>query len=157
MNRFTDYMPDLSQKIAIAPVPVWEEGQPRSIGQGGTGTSVTAQADHPELAKKFLAFAKLSKEGNVEIWNDMGFDPIRTEVWSLPEVTDSVNKFTAYYVNSPFAVLNEIKEEILPHNVNDALPATLDAMKNTVLNRAYTEADVDIAAMLTEEQGNIQY
>ena len=38
MGRFTDYMPDLSGKIIIAPNPVWEEGQDRSVGLGGTGT-----------------------------------------------------------------------------------------------------------------------
>ncbi len=157
MDRFTDYMPDLAGKIAIEPLPVWEAGQSRSVGQGGTGTSITAQCDNPELTKKFLAFAKLSAEGNIEIWNTMGFDPIRTEVWSMPEVTQSTNKFTDYYVDSPFDVLTQIKDEILPHNVNEALPATLDAMKNSVLNRVYTESNPDIPAILAEEQAKIQY
>lgn len=157
MDRFTDYMPDLSGKIAIAPLPVWEEGEPRSVGQGGTGTAVTAQAENPDLVKKFLAFAKLSAEGNVEIWNTMGFDPIRTEVWSMPEVTEATNKFTEYYVNSPFEVLTEIRDEIQAHNNNSALPATLDAMKNNVLARVYTESNPDIPAILAEEQAKIQY
>ncbi|MDR1705780.1 MAG: extracellular solute-binding protein [Clostridiales bacterium] len=157
MDRFTDHMPDLSGKMAIAPLPVWEEGQPRSVGMGGTGTSVTAQSENADLVKRFLAFAKLSKEGNIEVWNTMGFDPIRTEVWSLPEVTEAVNKFTDYYVTTPFEVLNQIKDEILPVNVSDALPATLDVMKNSVLNRAYTEDGIDIPAMLEEEQAKIQY
>ncbi|GHU50501.1 putative arabinose-binding protein [Clostridia bacterium] len=156
MNRFTDHMPDLAKKIAIAPVPVWQAGQPRSVGQGGTGTSITTQCKNPELVKKFLAFAKLSKEGNIEIWNTLGFDPIRTEVWSLPEVVNSTNKFTEYYVNSPFSVLNEIKDEILPINAAETLQATLDVMKNAVLFRAYTERNVNIPAMLTEEQAKIQ-
>ena len=74
MDRFTDYMPDLSGKIAIAPLPVWEAGQPRSVGMGGTGTSITKQAENLELVKEFLAFAKLSEEGNIEVWNTLGFD-----------------------------------------------------------------------------------
>lgn len=157
MDRFTNYMPDLSGKIAISPLPVMQAGQPRSVGQGGTGTSITNQCDNPELTKKFLSFAKLSKEGNIEIWNTLGFDPIRKEVWTLPEVTEASNKFTEYYVDSPFDVLIEIKDEIQAHNNNSALPATLDAMKNSVLNRAYTEKNVDIPAMLAEEQAKIQY
>ena len=44
LDRFTNYMPDLAHKIAIAPLPVWEIGQKRSIGQGGTGTSITISA-----------------------------------------------------------------------------------------------------------------
>ena len=157
MDRFTDYMPDLSGKMAIAPVPVWQAGQPRSVGQGGTGTSITNQSKNPELVKRFLAFAKLTRDGGVEIWNTLGQDPIRTEVWSLPEMVNSSNKFTEYYVTNPFSVLNTIKDEILPVNVSDALPATLDAMKNSVLYRAYTERNIDIPAMLAEEQAKIQY
>ncbi|HHY63567.1 MAG TPA: sugar ABC transporter substrate-binding protein [Clostridiaceae bacterium] len=157
MDRFTDHMPDLAHKMAIAPLPVWEAGQPRSAGMGGTGTSITKQCKNIELVKEFLAFAKLSREGNIEIWNTLGFDPIRTEVWSLPEMTNSVNKFTEYYVNSPFEVLNSIKNEIVAIHNSEALPATLDAMKNSVLTRAYTEKNVDIPAMLQEEQSNIQY
>jgi arabinosaccharide transport system substrate-binding protein len=157
MDRFTDHMPDLSKKIAIAPLPVWEAGQPRSVGMGGTGTSITAQCENPDLVKRFLSFAKLSKEGNIEIWNLLGFDPIRTEVWSLPEMVNSENKFTEYYVTNPFDVLSSIKDEILSVNVSDALPATLDAMKNSVLTRAYTEKNIDIPSMLAEEQGKIQY
>ena len=60
-------------------------------------------------------------------------------------------------MNNPFDVLNEIKDEILPHNVNSALPATMDAMRNNVFNRAYSEANVDIAAMVAEEQSKIMY
>lgn len=157
MDRFTDHMPDLAKKIAIAPLPVWEAGQPRSVGMGGTGTSITKQCKNPDLVKKFLAFAKLSKEGNIEIWNTLGFDPIRTEVWSLPEMMNSANKFTEYFVTNPFEVLNSIKDEILAVNVSDALPATLDAMKNSVLTRAYTENSTDIPSMLAEEISKIQY
>lgn len=157
MDRFTDHMPDLSQKMAITKLPVWEAGQPASVGMGGTGTSITTQCENPDLAKRFLGFAKLSKEGNIEIWNTLGFDPIRTEVWSLPEMMNSENKFTEYYVTNPFEVLNSIKDEILSVNVSEALPATMDAMKNSVLNRAYTDKNVDIPSMLAEEQGKIQY
>jgi arabinosaccharide transport system substrate-binding protein len=157
MDRFTDHMPDLSQKIAIAPLPVWEVGQPHSVGMGGTGTSITKQCKNPDLVKKFLSYAKLSKEGNIEIWNKLGFDPIRTEVWSMPEMMNSKNKFTEYYVTNPFEVLSSIKDEILSVNVSEALPATLDAMKNSVLTRAYTEKNVDIPSMLAEEQDKIKY
>ncbi len=157
LDRFTNYMPDLAHKIAIAPLPVWEEGEMRSVGQGGTGTAVTLQADNPELTKAFLAYAKLSQTGNIEVWNTLGFDPIRKDVWTMPEVTETENAFTEYYVNSPFAVLAEIKDEIQAHNNNGALPATLDAMKNNVLTRAYYDKDVDMAAMLAEEEAKIMY
>ncbi len=154
MNRFTDYMPDLKGEIAIAPLPVWEEGQPRSVGLGGTGTCVTNQAKDPELTMDFLAFAKLSKEGNIQIWKLLGFDPIRSEVWSLPEVRDDVNKFTEYYVNNPFDVLLQIKDEIPAIHVAEALPPTMDALKNSVLYRAYEDM-ADLSTMLPEEDAKV--
>jgi len=70
---------------------------------------------------------------------------------------NSKNKFTEYYVTNPFEVLSSIKDEILSVNVSEALPATLDAMKNSVLTRAYTEKNVDIPSMLAEEQDKIKY
>jgi arabinosaccharide transport system substrate-binding protein len=154
MNRFTDYMPDLKKEIAIAPLPVWEEGQPRSVGLGGTGTCVTNQAKDPELTMDFLAFAKLSKEGNIQIWKLLGFDPIRSEVWSLPEVRDDVNKFTEYYINNPFDVLLQIKDEIPAVHVAEALPPTMDALKNSVLFRAYEDM-ADLKTMLPEENAKV--
>ncbi len=156
LDRFTNYMPDLAGKIATAPLPVWEAGEKRSVGQGGTGTSVTKQAKNPELTKKFLGFCKLSKEGGIKEWQLLGFDPLRTEVWSMEDVThDPENKFIKFYVNNPFDTLLQIKDEIVPVNNNETLPGVLDAMKNSVLNRAYTEANVDIPAMLAEEQAKL--
>lgn len=152
LDRFTNYMPDLAKKIAIAPLPVWEEGEKRSIGQGGTGTSITKQCKNPELVKEFLAYAKLSQEAGIEIWNTLGFDPIRTDVWSMEEVTHAKNKFTDYYVDNPFDTLLEIKDEIVAHNNGENLPQALDVMKNKVLDRAYNEPNVDIPKMLAEEQ-----
>ncbi len=152
LDRFTNYMPDLAGKIGIAPLPTWEEGQKRSIGQGGTGTSVTNQAKNPELVKEFLSYAKLSKDAGIEIWNNLGFDPIRTEVWGMEEVTHASNAFTEYYVNNPFDTLLEIKDEIISNHNGENLPQALDIMKNQVLPRAYEEANIDIGKMLEEEQ-----
>ena len=155
IDRFTNYMPDLAGKIATRPLPVWEEGEPRSVGQGGTGTSVTNQAKNVDLVKRFLAYAKLSVDGGIQAWTLCGFDPIRKEVWDMEEVTHADNVFTQYYVTNPFDTLLEIKDEIVGHNNNENLPAALDAMKTNVLYRAYTEENVDIPAMLAEEQAKL--
>jgi arabinosaccharide transport system substrate-binding protein len=157
MGRFTDYMPDLAGKIAIAPLPVWEQGQPRSVGLGGTGTVVTNQTKSPELAKKFLAYAKISEEGNIEIWKLMGFDPVRTSTWSMPELRDArPNKFLDYFSTNPFDVLNEIKDEIPAIVVSEALPPTMDMVKNSTLFRVYEEK-ADPATVLAEDESQIQY
>ena len=152
LDRFTNYMPDLAGKIVTAPLPVWEEGEKRSVGQGGTGTSVTVQADDPELTKAFLAFCKLSKEGGIKEWTMLGFDPIRTEVWAMDEIThDPENTFVKFYANNPFDTLLQIKDEIVAVNNNSTLPTVLDTMKTTVLQKAY-ETDESIESILKDAQ-----
>ena len=154
MGRFTDYMPDLEGKILIAPNPVWEVGEPRSVGLGGTGTAVTNQAKDPQLTKDFLAFCKLSNEGNVVIWEKLGFDIIREEAWDLPEIK-APNKFTDFFLNSPFDVLGEIRDEILPITVDENLPKVMDAMKTTVLYRLFEDLE-DPAKVLAEEEAKLK-
>ena len=156
LDRFTNYMPDLAGKMVTAPLPVWEAGEKRSVGQGGTGTSVTKQADDPELTKAFLAFCKLSKEGGIQEWKMCGFDPIRTEVWSMEDVThDPENTFVKFYVNNPFDTLLQIKDEIVAVNNNETLPGVLDEMKAVVLQKAY-ETDEPIEDILAEAQASVE-
>src|SRR5690606_1477911 len=113
MSRYVNYMGDLSGKIAIAPIPVLEAGMPASVGGGGTGTVVTKTAKDVQLAKEFLAFAKLTEDANIEIWNTLGFDPVNMGVWDMQDVTHNPdNTFVQYFVNNPFDVLNEIRDEI---------------------------------------------
>ncbi len=113
MGRFTDSMPDLKGKIMIRPMPAFTSNGKRTAGMGGTGTVITAQSKHQKLAKDFLAFAKLSKQANIDIWNMLGFDPPRHDVWDSLSKEPS-NKFTEYFVNNFFDVMIEIKNEVNP-------------------------------------------
>jgi arabinosaccharide transport system substrate-binding protein len=61
-------MPDLKGKIYVRPMPIWEPGNKRSAGMGGTGTSVTKQSKYKDLAMDFLAYAKLTRESNIKLW-----------------------------------------------------------------------------------------
>lgn len=151
MSRFTDYMPDLKGKMLILPCPVFKEGEARSVGIGGTGTAVTNQTKNPDLAKKFLAYCKLSKEGCTEIWNQLGFDPIRTDVWSDPAVKDAKNKFTDFFQDNPFDVLLSIKDEIPAIRLGTGYAAMCDKIKTTTFNKALT-TDCDINALLKSEE-----
>lgn len=54
MERMADHMPKLKGKIAIAPMPVFKDGDYRSAGGGGTGTMVTNQAANKKLTAKFV-------------------------------------------------------------------------------------------------------
>jgi len=148
MGRFTDNMPDLKGKMVIKPMPAWTEGGARSSGMGGTGTVITQQSKVQDVAKEFLAFAKLSKEGNIALWTELGFDPIRSEVWSLPDLNQP-NKFTEYFGDGIFMMLTQIKDEIKPVNIGEKTPAIIDAVKRSAMFRTINDLE-DPAKILKE-------
>lgn len=137
MGRFVQYMPDLKGKMIIRPLPVWEKGA-KSAGMGGTGTVVTTQSKNRDLAVKFLADAKLSREGAIKTWTLLGFDPIRWDVWDAPEMTAD-NEFTAYFGKEIFSVLLEIKDEINPTVITEKYPLAIDLIKRNVSFKALRE------------------
>lgn len=121
MGRFLDNMPELEGKIAIRPMPAWEEGGDRSAGMGGTGTVVTNQTEEVELAKEFLAFTKLSEEGSQDLWTVLGFDPPRWDVWESETVRED-NKYYQYFGNNIFDVLLDVRDEINVLNITEYTP-----------------------------------
>ena len=154
MGRFTDYMPDLKGKILVMPNPVFEVGQPRSVGLGGTGKSVTNQCKNQDLAVDFLGFAKLSEEGNLKIWEIMGFDPIRKALWTNEELKKP-NKFIDYFANFPFDALIQVQDEIPAIVVSENLPKTMTAIRSSIMYRAF-EAMEDIPTILAEESAILE-
>ncbi len=138
MSRFLNYLPEMAGKWAIAPCPVFEEGQPRSVGIGGTGTVVSTQSDHADLAAEYIAYAKLSYEANLEIWEVLGFDTCNTSIWTDEAVTgDTSNKYIAYFATNPFDTLNEIKDEIGKIRVDTIFPAINELFNLTLLNNCF--------------------
>lgn len=131
MGRFVNYMPDLKGKMVIRPLPRWEEGGFRSAGMGGTGTVVTNQSKHQELAVEFLAYAKLTKEANIQIWEKLGFDPPRWDVWDAPEMK-APNKFTEYFGSDIFDRIKELKDEIHPVYITESTPKARSLVEKRV-------------------------
>jgi len=158
MSRFTNYMPELSGKIAIAPIPVFEEGQKRSVGLGGTGTVVTKTSKNLELAAEWLTWAKLSEDGNIQIWKILGFDPVNTAMWTNKEVThDPENQYVKYFKNNPFDVLNEIRDEISLIKSNEAVPSLANYLCTTTFNSIFEDgADIEEALKEAQEQVELE-
>lgn len=158
MSRYTNYMPELSGKIAIAPVPVYEDAQAQSVGGGGTGTAVVAGKENADLAAEFLAYAKLSYEGNVEIWNMLGFDPCNMSVWEDEAVThNEENVFVQYFVNNPFDVLLEIKDGIagLESHASSVYPSINNMFTTVTLNEIF-ENGTDVQTALDQAQADLE-
>jgi arabinosaccharide transport system substrate-binding protein len=155
MSRFLNYMPEMEGKWAIAPCPVFEIGQPRSVGIGGTGTVVSLQSKYPELAAEFISWAKLSYDGNVRIWEVLGFDTCNTSIWSDPEITtDKSNKYIAYFRNNPFDTLNAIKNEIGKIRVNTINPFVSEQFNTNILVGVLQDGG-DLETALDEGQAEI--
>ncbi|PLS09692.1 ABC transporter substrate-binding protein [Neobacillus cucumis] len=133
MSRFVSYMPDLKGKIAVRPLPEFTPGGNRSAGMGGTGTVVTKQSKHIELAKEFLAFAKTTKEANIQIWKLLGFDPARTDVWDSPELREP-NKFTEYFGNDIFDTVKPLLKEIAPIHLTEQSPQARSVLQTGTLD-----------------------
>lgn len=156
MSRFVNEMKDLNGKYAIAPLPVFKEGDPRSVGLGGTGTVVTSTGKNVQLAKEFVAFAKLSKEATTEIWNTLGFDPINMEVWKDTAVTKNPdNEYVKYFKTNAFDTLNEIKDEIKAIKSVKASP-TINNILCTITLNAIFEDGQDVKEALDEAQKAIE-
>jgi arabinosaccharide transport system substrate-binding protein len=156
MSRYIDEIPNMDGKVAIAPVPVFEEGMPRSLGLGGTGTSVTLTSVDPGLASEWLAFAKLSEEGNRMIWEDLGFDPCNTALWTDTAMTHNPdNAYNKYFINNVFDVLNEIKDEIVMVRSSSVSPAINDYVSTVMLNELFEDI-LDPAEVLEDAQYNIE-
>lgn len=159
-SRFTNYMTDLSGKIAIAPAPVWNttDGEYASIGGGGTGTAIVASSKNADLAAQVMAFIKLSPEANKEVWNILGFDPVNTAVWSDAALTQNPdNKFVKYFKNYPFDTLNAIKDNIgaLDSLTDEKFPSINNEFCNVTLNNIF-ENGMDVKQALDESQATLE-
>ena len=160
MGRFTDYCPDLAGKMAIYEIPVWNEGDVREVLQGGTGTSVIKYTQHEQLAKDFLAFAKLSPEGNTYEWRILGFDPIRTSLWTDPAITeDPENKYLNYFLTNPFDILvKNGTEGLAAPDIRGGYAATYSVLCSTTYVNAFEiSRDMDAMELLEGEQSTIMY
>lgn len=149
MNRFTNYMPKLSGKIVVRPLPVWTKGGKRSAGMGGTGTAVTTQSKYLDLATRFLAYAKGSKEGSLKTWTILGFDPIRWDVWGDPAMK-APNVFTDYFGTGVFDMLLSIKDEVGGINVGSKFPEAVSIVQKNVMFKVLGERSASPKDALTE-------
>jgi arabinosaccharide transport system substrate-binding protein len=139
LNRFTDYMPDLAGKMAVTTMPVWVEGGGNSAGLGGTGTSITNQCENIDFVKDFLFFSKISREGAIRTWTELGFDPIRTDIYDDPEMTKP-NRFTDYFGDNIYEVMGATAASITSLSTSNPLfPEALTLVQKTVMFEVLSE------------------
>lgn len=153
MSRFTNYMPEESGNWYIAKCPVFEAGQKCSVGIGGTGTVVTQQSANQELAAEFLAWAKMSEEGEQLIWDNLGFDVCNTVLWNDDAFAhDDSNQYNQFFINYPYDVLYSIKDDIGTVYTTAISPTINEQMCNVTLNDILENGmDVDEALQAAQD------
>src|SRR5690606_1125453 len=107
---------------------------------GGTGTAVISQSEHADLAKDFLYYAKLSKEGNIHLWTELGFDPPRWDVWEAPEVRED-NVFYEYFHEDIFDILLSVKDDVAGINLSEYTPDVLSEIDSNIMHSVLREGN----------------
>ncbi|SFF99134.1 arabinosaccharide transport system substrate-binding protein [Lachnospiraceae bacterium C7] len=161
MSRFKDRLGEdagkknQAGKWYIAKCPVFEEGQPCSVGIGGTGTVVTAQSKQKKLAADFLCYAKMSEEGETAIWEDLGFDVCNKALWD--KCNDQADNFyNKFFRNKPYDVLKSFSDDDIGMiAVTKNLPAINEQINTTTLNDVL-ENGKDVDEALSEAQSTIE-
>ncbi|MFQ8688789.1 MAG: ABC transporter substrate-binding protein, partial [Blautia sp.] len=121
--------------------------------------SVLKFTENEELAKEFIACAKLSEEGNKYEWNVLGFDPIRTSLWDDPEITeDKDNKFLKYFQTNPFDIIKKNGTDLTAPDIAGGYSATYSVLVSTTYSNAFEmSTDEDASELLKNEQATIVY
>jgi arabinosaccharide transport system substrate-binding protein len=133
MTRFPDNMDSaLAASAVVRPMPIFEEGGYTTTMGGGTGTVITNQIDPAkvELAKEFLAFAKLTYEANVALWTDLGFDPMRVDVYEDPALLITMDDFSG---EVPFEYIKAGLGNVAPEYTGPFYPEIATIMNTTAI------------------------
>ncbi len=138
MKDFTTYMPNLKGKVQIRPMPKWSDSELQSATMGGTGTAVISQSENVDLAKEFLYFAKLSKEGNIQLWKELGFDPPRWDVWEDDQMRED-NEFYQYFNKDIFDILLSIKDNVAGIQLSEYTPDVLTEIDSNIMHSVLRE------------------
>ena len=130
MTRFPDNMPALCGSMIVRPMPLWEEGGYTTTMGGGTGTAVTDQTapEKQDLAKEFLAFAKLTKEAQKALYTDLGFDPYRMDVYEDPELLVKDDCFSG---EVPFEIIKSELGNVAPEFTGPLYPEARSVLQET--------------------------
>lgn len=132
MIRFPTNMEPLSGKFIVRPMPIFEEGGYTTTMGGGTGTAITNQIapEKVDIASEFLAFAKLTYEGNVELWTQLGFDPMRLDVYDDPALLGVDDYFSG---EVPFEYIKAELGNVAPEYTGTLYPEIATILRTSLV------------------------
>ncbi|MBT3376175.1 MAG: extracellular solute-binding protein [Lentisphaerae bacterium] len=100
-KTFQQDVPGLAGKMAVMPLPAWEEGGRRTSTWGGTGFAITKACPRQELAWEFAKFLYLEKKELGKRFAGSNIIPPVKDAWDLPEFHTP----NAYWSNQKIGVL----------------------------------------------------
>jgi arabinosaccharide transport system substrate-binding protein len=133
MTRFADDMDhELANDMVVRPMPMFSEDGYTSTMGGGTGTAITAQIDPDkiDLAAEFLAFAKLTYEANVSLWTELGFDPMRLDVYDDEALLIEMEDFSG---EVPFTYIKAGLGNVAPEYTGEFYPEIATIIGTTLM------------------------
>lgn len=154
MIRFTQLMPALDGKIVVRPMPIFKEGGYTSTMGGGTGTAITKQIapDKLQLAKDFLAFTKLEKDSTIRIWTDLGFDPMRTDIYDDPKLAAPIK----YFANeSVFKTIKGLQANLAVEYLGPLYADAVDVLRSKTYYDIFAN-NADVATALKAAADQVQ-
>jgi arabinosaccharide transport system substrate-binding protein len=109
----TDVQP-LAGKLAIMPLPAWEEGGRRTSSWGGTGLVISKTCRNPELAWKFAKFLYYDSAELGKRFEALNILPPLKEAWDQPELKAE----RPFYSGQPIGtILAEMAPDVPPYYV----------------------------------------
>ncbi len=138
MIRFPENMPDVEGKIKVRPLPAFRAGGAVTTMGGGTGTAITRQIDPDKLdaAKDFLGFAKLTYDGQVKLWTELGFDPFMLDVYDDPALADP----DPWFGNEPvMANIKDMLDRLAPEYTGPHYAEISQFMGDVMAHRLFVE------------------
>jgi arabinosaccharide transport system substrate-binding protein len=154
MIRFTQLMTGLEGKIVVRPMPLIKEGGYTSTMGGGTGTAITKQIapEKLQLAKDFLAFTKLEKDSTIRIWTDLGFDPIRTDIYDDPKLAAPIK----YFGNeSVFKTIKSLQSNLAVEYLGPLYADAVDVLRSKTYYDIFAN-NADVATALKAAADQVQ-
>jgi arabinosaccharide transport system substrate-binding protein len=152
VGRFGTQIADLNGKMRVRPIPPMKEGGYTAAMGGGTGTAITEQIapEKKQLALDFIEFAKLTLEGQLEVWKVLHFDPYRFDAYDDPSMNDPNPIFSDEKI---MQVIKEESKKLAPQYVGALIPQVSVAINEIVTQDAFVKGgDPDEILKWVQEQ-----
>jgi len=149
-----DAQAPLCGSMIVRRMPMFKPDGFTTTTGGGTGTAVTDQtpAAEQQVAKDFLAFAKLTKDAQKALYTDLGFDPYRMDVYDDPELSVPNQCFSG---EDTFSIIKSGLGNVAPEYVGPMSPEARTYISTTTLDQI-VNGGKPVADALAEAQSQVE-